>query len=282
MLETEQSNMGHSIEELQAASMTVTHWAQSTGAKVFPSRVRTGGPESYWPPDQGLVAFLELARAFSIPIVYATTWPFDASDRLALLAQATDADANHSATIKEKTLQKLIETNPAVAAYSHDLEESIGTPCIFTVQWVHLNVVHSYLIEAKWYLDLCSRTEEVLLEIQDVEENWRRELETSLPIEAAKLANNPTFTSLAFVNQQRWVAENGPYDSFRLQYELVRKAREIFEREVVPKTERELVTKATELIRNGSSMAAAAAQLDLSSERLRRLIRRYGAKSSST
>ena len=144
--------------------------------------------------------------------------------------------------------------------------------------WVHNGVAHKWSAEAEWCVELDERVNMISADFDDDSEPDR---ERDVSEEAGQLARDPQFQKARTGDQREYIArktfpELGGTDGdakFDWTYvRLVRQAQGIYEVDILPGEEREIAERARDAIEVGKSRSAAAEELGVSSDRLRRIL----------
>jgi hypothetical protein len=211
--------------------------------------------------------FLSLAKKLGVQLVYLYSGVFD-----------EDAIDEMMAPITDETDEET--PSPDVEEFSRKLQSYTGRIWTIIVQWVYGNIVHIYLKQAEWYIELSEQADNLaeVVKLRSEEQAETRKAQKAASIEklASSLARVPEFQTARLWEAQSSVAKNLYPDTDESDlFTLVRRAQQVYAAEIVPELEKAQVVKARELIASGQSVTKVAAEMGMTANKLQRMIARY-------
>ena len=137
--------------------------ASSRGFRIYPGAISIEATSAMWPLEDGIPAFLDLAKALGKEIVYINSkrlTPQEVLDSLALALE--DAQGVFEADSPEAFFKQVgASSRPEMREYLGLASHNYARRTRVTVEWVHEGIVHRFLEHADWHTTFMDKTADV-------------------------------------------------------------------------------------------------------------------------
>ena len=234
---------------------------------------------AYWPEDKDVSGFLSLAKELAVRPIYAQFQILNQIDLDGMESELRDEEGN----LSEDDADFLATAN-----------KHLGFISIIQVEWIYERVVHRYVKEAQWHSDLQDRFATLTAEPQEDEitreqklAQWqeiRKKRELATEDYAQKLAHCEDYAKARGADGQLYIckkmfpdllSDGTAEDERPTAWNIVNRAKVIFEMEILPGQEKTMARKAHQLIALGKSKIATSAELGIGEKKLARLLAQY-------
>jgi len=138
------------------------HWEEvqseiaSRGFVIYPIYIITTERIAFWPQEEGIVKFLDLALELERKIVYTYSSKFTSEDAIdLLLLSAPDDLVDFDVDSVRGCLRSLgVDTTPEAKDYLKTTKFYKGHREMIRVDWVFDGIIHAYRRRPDWYTDL--------------------------------------------------------------------------------------------------------------------------------
>ncbi|HLE05640.1 MAG TPA: hypothetical protein VI729_13635 [Anaerolineales bacterium] len=137
--------------------------ASSRGFRIYPGAISIEAPSAMWPLEDGIPAFLDLAKALGKEVVYINSnrlTPQEVLDSLALALE--DPQEVFGADTPVAFFMQIGASNrPEMREYLELTSQYYGRRTRVSVEWAHEGIVHRFLAHADWHTIFIDRTADV-------------------------------------------------------------------------------------------------------------------------
>lgn len=138
------------------------HWEEiqseiaSRGFVIFPIYIISTERIAFWPQEEGLIKFLDLALELERKIVYTYSSKFTSEDALDLLLfSAPDDLVDYDVDTVRGCLRSLgVDTTSEAKDYLKTTKFYEGHRDMIRVDWVFDGIIHAYRRRPAWYTDI--------------------------------------------------------------------------------------------------------------------------------
>lgn len=126
------------------------------GFRIYPNYIFTTAHKAYWPKEEELAKFLDLADAFDRKIIYVQSSKFDSDEALDMLLISAPSDlVDYDAKSVRDCLRSLgVENRPEAKEYLKTTKFYEGHRVSIWVEWVFDGIIHTYSRKPAWYTDI--------------------------------------------------------------------------------------------------------------------------------
>jgi hypothetical protein len=142
-------NMEELWEEVQSE-------VASRGYIVYPNYIFSTEQKAYWPQEEGIVKFLDLADQLERKVIYLHSSEFDTGEALDLLLLAPPSDFVDFGVenVRECLRSFGVESTPEAKDYLKTTKFYDGRRVSIRVEWTFDGIIHTYLRKPAWYTDI--------------------------------------------------------------------------------------------------------------------------------
>jgi hypothetical protein len=138
------------------------HWEEvqseiaSRGFVKYPIYIISSERIAFWPKEEGIVKFLDLALELERKIVYTFSSKFTSEDALDLLLMSALEDlVDYEVDTVRDCLRSLgVDTTPEAKDYLKTTKFYEGHREMIRVDWVFDGIIHAYRRRPAWYTDI--------------------------------------------------------------------------------------------------------------------------------
>jgi hypothetical protein len=138
------------------------HWEQvqseiaSRGFIVYPNYIFSSEHKAYWPKEEEIVKFLDLADELERKVIYVYSSKFDSEEALDLLLLSAPSDfVDYDVETVRECLRSLgVEARAEAKEYLKTTKFYEGRRVSIRVEWVFDGIIHTYSRKPAWYADI--------------------------------------------------------------------------------------------------------------------------------
>ena len=138
------------------------HWEEvqseiaSRGFVIYPGYIISTERIAFWPKEEGIVKFLDLAMELERKIVYTYSSKFTSEDALDLLLMSAPDDlVDYDVDTIRDCLRSLgVDTTPEAKDYLKTAKFYEGHRDLIRVDWVYDGIIHTYRVRPGWYVEI--------------------------------------------------------------------------------------------------------------------------------
>ena len=138
------------------------HWEEiqseiaSRGFIVYPNYIFSTEHKAYWPNEEEIAKFLDLADDLERKVIYVRSSKFDSDEALDLLLLSAPSDLvdYDVKTVRECLRSFGVESSAEAKDYLKTTKFYSGRRVSIRVEWVFDGIVHTYSRKPAWYADI--------------------------------------------------------------------------------------------------------------------------------
>ena len=138
------------------------HWEQvqseiaSRGFIVYPNYIFSTEHKAYWPNEEEIAKFLDLADDLERKVIYVRSSKFDSDEALDLLLLSAPSDfVDYDVKTVRECLRSLgVESSAEAKDYLKTTKFFEGHRVSIRVEWVFEGNIHTYSRKPAWYTDI--------------------------------------------------------------------------------------------------------------------------------
>ena len=136
--------------------------------KVYPNYIFSSEHKAYWPKEEEITKFLDLADTLDRKIIYVQSSKFDSEEALELLLLSAPSDlVDYDAKSVRDCLRSLgVENRPEAKEYLKTTKFYEGHRVSIWVEWVFDGIIHTYSRKPAWYTDI-SELAAIILDLSE-------------------------------------------------------------------------------------------------------------------
>jgi hypothetical protein len=146
------------------------HWEEiqseiaSRGFIVYPNFIFSTEHKAYWPIEEGISKFLDLAVELNRKIIYTSSSKFDTEEAIDLLLLSAPNDlVDYDAKTVRECLRSLgVESSAEAKDYLKTTKFYEGRRASIRVEWVFDGIIHNYSRIPAWYTNISELAARIL------------------------------------------------------------------------------------------------------------------------
>lgn len=146
------------------------HWEEiqseiaSRGFVVYPNYIFSTEHKAYWPREEEIAEFLDLADELERKVIYVHSSKFDSEEALDLLLLSAPSDfVDYDVKTVRECLRSLgVESSAEAKDYLKTTKFYEGRRVSIRVEWVFDGIIHTYSRKPAWYTDISELAARIL------------------------------------------------------------------------------------------------------------------------
>ncbi|MFC1923599.1 hypothetical protein ACFLY4_09970 [Chloroflexota bacterium] len=138
------------------------HWEEvqseiaSRGFVAYPDYISSSERTAFWPQEEGIIKFLDLALKFERKVVYIYSSDFTSEDALdfLLLSAPDDLVDFNIETVRDCLRSLKVDNTQEAKDYLKTAKFYEGHRDLIRVDWVYDDIIHTYRVRPGWYVEL--------------------------------------------------------------------------------------------------------------------------------